>query len=167
MADTHRSDPNTDPSDSGDLHSDPQVQALVSFLEHEAQPMIVLDPDYNILAANTGIYPEVTIEDMTEDDWDKVQGINLKGIFFRDDDLEQMTFSGTGRRGGNRYHDPPHLSFSRSRRLRLGTSLSASDFAIHKDSVIDFYMLPCYNNIILAGPWDMGPWGHQERSLRS
>ena len=30
-----------------------QVQALVSFLEHEAQPMIVLDPDYNILAANT------------------------------------------------------------------------------------------------------------------
>jgi DNA-binding NtrC family response regulator len=30
----------------------PQVQALVSFLQHEAQPMIVLDPDYNILAAN-------------------------------------------------------------------------------------------------------------------
>jgi transcriptional regulator with PAS, ATPase and Fis domain len=29
-----------------------QVQALVSFLEHEAQPMIVLDPDYHILAAN-------------------------------------------------------------------------------------------------------------------
>jgi transcriptional regulator with PAS, ATPase and Fis domain len=30
-----------------------QVQALISFLEHEAQPMIVLDPSYNILAANT------------------------------------------------------------------------------------------------------------------
>ncbi len=30
-----------------------QVQALVSFLEHEEQPMIVLDPQYNILAANT------------------------------------------------------------------------------------------------------------------
>ncbi|MFT7723511.1 MAG: sigma 54-interacting transcriptional regulator [Roseateles sp.] len=29
------------------------IQALVSYLEHEAQPMIVLDPDYNILAANT------------------------------------------------------------------------------------------------------------------
>ncbi len=29
-----------------------QVQALVSYLEHESQPMIVLDPDYNILAAN-------------------------------------------------------------------------------------------------------------------
>jgi transcriptional regulator with PAS, ATPase and Fis domain len=31
----------------------PQVQALVSYLEHEPDPMIVLDPDYNILAANT------------------------------------------------------------------------------------------------------------------
>ncbi|MFT7774079.1 sigma-54 interaction domain-containing protein [Roseateles sp.] len=36
-----------------DSVSTPQVQALVSYLEHEAQPMIVLDPDYNILAANT------------------------------------------------------------------------------------------------------------------
>ncbi|MFG6486941.1 sigma-54 interaction domain-containing protein [Roseateles sp. BYS78W] len=36
-------------------HADaaPPVQALVSYLEHEAQPMIVMDPDYNILAANT------------------------------------------------------------------------------------------------------------------
>ena len=31
----------------------PSVQALVSFLEYEAQPMIVLDRDYRILAANT------------------------------------------------------------------------------------------------------------------
>ncbi len=30
-----------------------QVQALISFLEQEVQPMIVLDPEYNILAANT------------------------------------------------------------------------------------------------------------------
>lgn len=29
-----------------------QVQALISFLEHESQPMIVLDPSYNILASN-------------------------------------------------------------------------------------------------------------------
>jgi transcriptional regulator with PAS, ATPase and Fis domain len=35
------------------LRGAPQVQALISFLEHEAQPMIVLDPEYNILAANT------------------------------------------------------------------------------------------------------------------
>jgi transcriptional regulator with PAS, ATPase and Fis domain len=31
----------------------PQVQALISFLDHDSQPMIVLDPQYNILAANT------------------------------------------------------------------------------------------------------------------
>lgn len=36
----------------------------------------------DILAANTGIYPEVTIEDMTVDDWEKIQNINLKGLFF-------------------------------------------------------------------------------------
>jgi len=36
----------------------------------------------DILAANTGIYPEVMIEDMTEEDWDKIQSINLKGMFF-------------------------------------------------------------------------------------
>jgi len=35
------------------LPSSEQVQALIAYLEHEAQPMIVLDPDYNILAANT------------------------------------------------------------------------------------------------------------------
>jgi hypothetical protein len=35
------------------LRALPQVQALISYLEHEPQPMIVLDPDYRILAANT------------------------------------------------------------------------------------------------------------------
>lgn len=35
----------------------------------------------DILAANTGIYPEVLIEDMTEEDWETIQSINLKGIF--------------------------------------------------------------------------------------
>ena len=40
-------------SEDRSLRSPPQVQALISFLEHDAQPMIVLDPDYNILAANT------------------------------------------------------------------------------------------------------------------
>ena len=31
----------------------PQVQALISYLDQEAHPMIVLDRDYNILASNT------------------------------------------------------------------------------------------------------------------
>ena len=34
-------------------NTDRSVQALISYLEHEPVPMIVLDPDYNILAANT------------------------------------------------------------------------------------------------------------------
>ncbi|MCE4537269.1 sigma 54-interacting transcriptional regulator [Pelomonas sp. P7] len=41
------------PPNAAAITSPPQVQALVSYLEHEAQPMIVLDPAYNILAANT------------------------------------------------------------------------------------------------------------------
>jgi Short-chain alcohol dehydrogenase of unknown specificity len=35
----------------------------------------------DILAANTGIYPDVKIEDMDEEDWDKVFDINLKECF--------------------------------------------------------------------------------------
>jgi transcriptional regulator with PAS, ATPase and Fis domain len=35
------------------MHPDPALQPLLSYLEHEAQPMIVLDPHYHILAANT------------------------------------------------------------------------------------------------------------------
>lgn len=36
-----------------DMASTPQMQALISYLEHDAAPMIVLDPQYRILAANT------------------------------------------------------------------------------------------------------------------
>lgn len=36
----------------------------------------------DIVVANAGIYPSVPIEDMTEDDWDKVFDINVKGMFF-------------------------------------------------------------------------------------
>jgi transcriptional regulator with PAS, ATPase and Fis domain len=44
-------------------NSAPQVQALISFLEHEAQPMIVLDPDYNILASNTAYQRQFGVAD--------------------------------------------------------------------------------------------------------
>lgn len=42
----------TSPTPANSLPRPDQVQSLVSFLEHEPDPMIVLDPDYNILAAN-------------------------------------------------------------------------------------------------------------------
>jgi 3-oxoacyl-[acyl-carrier protein] reductase len=35
----------------------------------------------DILCANAGIFPEVTLEEMTEADWDRVLDINLKGVF--------------------------------------------------------------------------------------
>jgi transcriptional regulator with PAS, ATPase and Fis domain len=38
---------------SAELPQTPDVSALMSYLEHDAQPMIVLDPEYRILAANT------------------------------------------------------------------------------------------------------------------
>src|SRR5690349_5166014 len=40
------------PTTTNSLPHPDQLQSLVSFLEHEPHPMIVLDPDYNILAAN-------------------------------------------------------------------------------------------------------------------
>ena len=92
---------------------------------------------------------------------------NLKGIFFRDDDLEQMTFSGDGAAGETGITILRISAFQEVGDYDLAPAFPPAIFAIHKDSVIDFYMLPCYNNIILAGPWDMGPWEQQERSLRS
>ena len=35
----------------------------------------------SILCSNAGIVPQVAIEDMTEEDWDKVQNVNAKGTF--------------------------------------------------------------------------------------
>jgi transcriptional regulator with PAS, ATPase and Fis domain len=46
-------EPGDPSSNQANVQSPPQVQALISFLEHDAQPMIVLDPQYRILAANT------------------------------------------------------------------------------------------------------------------
>ncbi|MEQ4794724.1 SDR family NAD(P)-dependent oxidoreductase, partial [Klebsiella variicola subsp. variicola] len=36
----------------------------------------------DILCSNTGIFPQATIKEMTEADWDKMHTVNLKGMFF-------------------------------------------------------------------------------------
>lgn len=36
----------------------------------------------DILASNTGVYPQIDIESLTEADWDYIQNINQKGMFF-------------------------------------------------------------------------------------
>jgi transcriptional regulator with PAS, ATPase and Fis domain len=41
----------------------PHIQPLLSYLEHEPLPMIVLDPDYNILAANSAYQRQFAIAD--------------------------------------------------------------------------------------------------------
>lgn len=35
----------------------------------------------DILCSNTGIFPQATLDAMTEDDWDLTQSVNLKGMF--------------------------------------------------------------------------------------
>lgn len=40
--------------------AEPQLQTLISFLDQEPQPMIILDTDYNILAANTAYKGQFT-----------------------------------------------------------------------------------------------------------
>lgn len=50
--------------------------------EHVVNSILEKHQKIDILAANTGIYPEVMIEDMTDADWEKIQSINLKGMFF-------------------------------------------------------------------------------------
>ena len=36
----------------------------------------------DILASNAGIFPQATLEDMTEADWDHMQAVNVKSMFF-------------------------------------------------------------------------------------
>ena len=36
----------------------------------------------DVLCANAGIYPAMPLAEMTESEWDRVTGINLKGVFF-------------------------------------------------------------------------------------
>ncbi|KPY61510.1 Sigma-54 dependent transcriptional regulator, partial [Pseudomonas syringae pv. spinaceae] len=41
-----------------------RMQSLVSYLEHDVQPTIVLDTDYNIIAANTAYQRQFGVEGM-------------------------------------------------------------------------------------------------------
>lgn len=36
----------------------------------------------DILCSNTGIFPQASLAEMTEQDWDQMQAVNLKGTFF-------------------------------------------------------------------------------------
>ncbi|CAM3121138.1 SDR family NAD(P)-dependent oxidoreductase [Staphylococcus argensis] len=53
-------------------------QAVQDIVDQIVQEFDKID----ILASNTGVYPQIEIEDLTEEDWDYIQNINLKGMFF-------------------------------------------------------------------------------------
>jgi 3-oxoacyl-[acyl-carrier protein] reductase len=57
-----------------DVSKAPEVKAMV---EHTLEEFGRID----ILVNNAGICQVVSIDDMTEEDWDKVMDVNLKGVF--------------------------------------------------------------------------------------
>lgn len=53
----------------------------LSAMKATAQAAIDRFGRIDILCANAGIFPQVSIEEMTSDQWDEVQAVNLKGMF--------------------------------------------------------------------------------------
>jgi 3-oxoacyl-[acyl-carrier protein] reductase len=53
----------------------PQVHAMVAQVERQLGPV-------DVLVNNAGVFPRVSFLEMTENDWDYVLDVNLKGLFF-------------------------------------------------------------------------------------
>lgn len=58
-----------------DVTSQSQCHAVVSEIREKYGRL-------DILCSNTGIFPQCTIKSMTEQDWDTMQKVNVKGMFF-------------------------------------------------------------------------------------
>lgn len=58
-----------------DVTSQSQCRAVVSEIREKYGRL-------DILCSNTGIFPQSTIKSMTEQDWDTMQKVNVKGMFF-------------------------------------------------------------------------------------
>lgn len=58
-----------------DVTSQSQCRAVVSEIREKYGRL-------DILCSNTGIFPQRTIKSMTEQDWDTMQKVNVKGMFF-------------------------------------------------------------------------------------
>lgn len=50
-------------------------------MKRMAEQVLAQYGSIDIVCANAGIFPEATLEQMTEEDWDTVVDINLKGVF--------------------------------------------------------------------------------------
>ena len=64
----------------------------------------------DVLCANAGMFPQVTIENMSAEMWDDVQATNLKGTFLVGEGLH--TLSQEDRRGTHRHHLVDHRARS-------------------------------------------------------
>lgn len=70
------------------LEADGQAVACVTDVSQRAEVEAMVGEAMNhfggidVMVANAGIFPSVTIEEMTEADWDQVHDVNLKGAFF-------------------------------------------------------------------------------------
>lgn len=58
-----------------DVISQSQCRAVISKVREKYGRL-------DILCSNTGIFPQCTIKSMTEQDWDTMQKVNVKGMFF-------------------------------------------------------------------------------------
>lgn len=58
-----------------DVTSQSQCRAVISKVREKYGRL-------DILCSNTGIFPQCTIKSMTEQDWDTMQKVNVKGMFF-------------------------------------------------------------------------------------
>ncbi|MBP6115210.1 MAG: 3-oxoacyl-ACP reductase FabG [Neisseriaceae bacterium] len=55
-----------------------QQQACQQLIEE----IVAEEGRLDVLCSNTGIFPQATLAEMTEADWDLMQNVNLKGMFF-------------------------------------------------------------------------------------
>jgi 3-oxoacyl-[acyl-carrier protein] reductase len=75
----------------GDVTSKPDMDAMVRLA-------VQRHGGIDILCANAGIFPQVKLEDMTEDIWDQVLGTNVKGAFLAvQAAIPELKRSGEGR----------------------------------------------------------------------
>ena len=81
IADIDREHGTATAAELGAHYQDVDVRAQASghaAVQAVAEKFVQLD----ILCSNTGIFPQKTLAEMTEADWDETHGINLKGTFF-------------------------------------------------------------------------------------
>ena len=74
-------------ADIDDARGEAVARAIGGLFRHldvtdQAQVWEAICGGLDILASNAGIFPQASLEDMTEADWDRMQAVNVKSMFF-------------------------------------------------------------------------------------